>query len=104
MKRELFFEIKSKLKVIIRTTVSHWRLITDYKHPEIKGQEKAVIKTLENPAEIRLSRKDKKVYLYYRRQKKYFFCVVAKHLNGEGFVITAYLSKNIKEGVLLWKK
>lgn len=104
MKRKLLFEVESKLKRIVRTTVAHWHLITEHKHLEIKNQEKRVIQTLQQPSEIRLSRKDKSVYLYYRREKRYYFCVVAKHLNGEGFIITVYLTKNIKEGELIWKK
>lgn len=104
MKSNILFEIVSKLGVLIRTTNRHWQLITEQKHLEMKGKEEEVIKTLRNPSEVRLSGKDPGVYLYYRKSGKYFYCVVVRHLNSEGFVITAYPTKNIKEGERVWKK
>lgn len=104
MKEQLFFEINSRLGVLIRITHSRWQLIVNQKHPEIKGKEKEIIKTIEDADEVRLSKKDHQVYLYYKKAREYFYCVVARHLNGEGFVITAYLTGNIKEGKLIWIK
>ncbi len=100
----IFFEVISTLGINIRTTHRHWQLITRQKHLEIKGREREVIKTLEDPDEVRKSKKDSRVYLYYRKSGKYFYCVVAKHLNGKGFVVTAYLTKNVKDGERIWKK
>ena len=102
--RQTLFEVVSKLGITIRTTRRHWKLISEEKHPEIKNKEKKVMETLKNPKEIRLSKKDEMVYLYYKACKKNYYCVVVKHLNGEGFIITAYITKNIKEGILIWKK
>ncbi|MGB9591547.1 MAG: DUF4258 domain-containing protein [Candidatus Kryptoniota bacterium] len=79
-------------------------LISEQKHLEIKGKEKEIIETIKNPDEIRLSKKDPTVYLYYRKHGKYFYCTVVKHLKHEGFIITAYPTKNIKEGERIWKK
>ncbi|MEQ1574028.1 MAG: hypothetical protein ABMA15_24155 [Vicinamibacterales bacterium] len=47
---------------------------------------------------IRRSTKDPAVYLYYRQEDGRFCCVVAKHLNGDGFIVTAYLTDKIKAG------
>jgi len=50
----------------------------------------------------RRSQSDADVYLYYKPELPYFICVVARHLNGEGFVITAYRTNRIKIGDLVW--
>ena len=44
------------------------------------------------------------VQLYYRRYGNLHLCVVAKHLNGNGFIITTYFTDRIKEGVVVWTK
>jgi hypothetical protein len=92
-----YFQILSKLNKLIRITKSHWDLITLVKHPIIRNKESFVKDCLQNPEEIRLSQDDKTVYLYYSRWDKYYLCVVAKHLNGDGYIITIYITDRIKE-------
>ncbi|MBI5554427.1 MAG: DUF4258 domain-containing protein [Elusimicrobia bacterium] len=104
MPSELYFEVVSKLGVKIRTTKSHWDLITLIKHPIIRDLEPEVKNCLCQPMEIRLSQDSNEVYLYYTRWTKYWLCVVARHLNGEGFIVTAYVADKIKEGEVIWKK
>jgi len=101
---EIYFEVVSVLGKKIRTTKEHWKLISEIKHPIIKEHEKEVKETLAEPDEIRQSRKDLSVFLYYRKSEKYFVCVLVKHLNSEGFIITAYLADKIKKGNTIWKK
>lgn len=104
MNGEVYFEVESVLGKKIRTTREHWKLISEIKHPIIKGREKEVKETVSDPDEIRRSKKDRSVYLYYRKLSKYFVCVLVKHLNSEGFIITAYLADKIKKGDTIWKK
>lgn len=101
---EIYFEAKAINDKIIRTTHSHWELITKVKHPEIEGKEAEVKQCLSNPVEIRKRSEDNDVYLYYHPYEKYFICVVVRHLNGEGFIITAYITDKIKEGEIVWKR
>lgn len=69
------------------------------------GQESIVKETLEAPTQIRLSRSNASVYLFYRQERAgKWICAVAKRLSGEGFLITAYPTKAIKEGVRVWPK
>ena len=35
---------------------------------------------------------------HYRKTNDHYCCVVVKHLNGDGFVVTAYLTDTIKAG------
>ena len=69
------------------------------------GREADVRKTLEQPEEIRLSRSDTTVYLFYRAERAgRWVCAVSKRLNEEGFLITAYPTDAVKEGVRIWPK
>ena len=70
----------------------------------MRGREKEVQEALQGATEVRRSKSDTSVYLYYKRERGYFICVVAKHLNNEGFLITAYFTEVIKEGKAIWKK
>lgn len=99
-----YFEVRSKLNKLIRVTKSHWDLITLVKHPIIRGKESLVKEALQNPEEVRLSQEDESVYLYYNRWEQYYLCVVAKHLNDKGYIITVYVTDKIKEGEQTWRR
>lgn len=104
---KIYFQIKSKLGKQIRTTHGYWHLITTIKHPSIRNKEDKIQETLRNPDYIRKSKKDPNVYLYYKFYKRLnnlYVCVINGHLNGEGYIITAYLTDRIKEGVEIWKR
>ncbi len=92
---------------MIRTTEEYWELITELKHPIIKKYENEVKETLQDPDEVRVSKKDSTVFLYYkqyRRLKMRYICVLTKRLNSEGFIISAYLADKIKKGNIIWQK
>jgi hypothetical protein len=100
---ELLFELSTPLKFTVRVTCVYWEIITTIKHPIMFQREDEVHETLTQPDEIR--RSDRNVYLFYRsRQEKRWICAVARRLNGDGFLITAYPTDAIKEGEKLWQK
>ncbi|MFH1856651.1 MAG: DUF4258 domain-containing protein [Candidatus Omnitrophota bacterium] len=101
---KIAFEIKAELGFLIKTTIAYWNVITQIKHPSIQGKEKQVKETLACPSEIRQSKKDKKVYLFYKKYNSKFLCVVVKIDKKKGFIVTAYYTEKIKEGELKWKK
>ena len=98
MKEKIYLEVTSSLGKRIRVTKDYWNRIIETKHPIIKGKEEAVKDTLKNPDEVRISRKDSKVFLYYKGLDEKYSCVVVKHLNGNGFIITTYITDRIKIG------
>ncbi|MFA5778685.1 MAG: hypothetical protein WC947_00905 [Elusimicrobiota bacterium] len=100
---EVYFEIVSKLDKRIRTTKTYWNKLIQ-KHPSVEHCEKEIKQTLKEPDFIRLSSKDASVYLYYKEFKIYYLCVVVRHLNGTGYIITAYFTSNMKIGRQIWKK
>ena len=68
------------------------------------GKEQIVKDTLFQPDEIRRSKVDKNVFLYYKRKDNKIYCAVARHEGKEGFLVTAYITDKIKEGEVVWKK
>lgn len=60
---------------------------------------------LENPDEVRQSRTDSKMLLFYKGERsKRWTCAVAKRTDDQGLLITAYPTDAIKEGVRVWPK
>ena len=97
------FVASTPLGFQVRVTKAYWNLITTIKHPAMKGRKFAVKATLETPDEVRRSRSDREVYLFYRlEQSGCWICAVAKRTNGKGFLITAYFTDAIKEGERIW--
>ena len=99
-----YFKVRCCLGKHIRVSGGHWNLITRRKHLEIRGKELHVQWTLSEADAVRISQGDEKVLLYYKKIEKYYLCVVCRHLNGEGFIITCYFTDRLKEGHEIWRK
>jgi hypothetical protein len=105
MTGKTLWEVETPIGFRIRITRAHWEMIVTIKHPVMAGREEVVRATLAMPEEIRRSRSDPTVYLFYRAEAvRRWVCVVAKRLNGEGFVITTYPTDVVKEGEQIWPK
>ncbi len=80
---ELFFEVVTPLGFCVRVTRAYWELIVTIKHPVMAGRERDVQAALTAPDEIRLSRSDPDVYLFYKSEgMKRWVCAVTKRLDG----------------------
>jgi hypothetical protein len=102
---ELLFEVLTPLGFHVRVTRAYWELIVTIKHPVMVGRDNDVKDALQNPSEIRQSKSDPAVYLFYKPERiGRWVCAVSKRLNGEGFLITAYPTDAIKEGELVWPR
>jgi hypothetical protein len=102
---DFLFEVLTPLGFRVRVTRAYWELIITIKHPIMAGREADVKETLEQPEEVRLSRNDTTVHLFYRTERAgRWVCAVSKRLNEEGFLITAYPTDAVKEGVRIWPK
>lgn len=87
----------------MRVSRAYWEVIVTIKHPVMAGCEAAVQDVLENPEEVRVSRSDQTVYLFYGAEReRRWVCAVAKRVDDEGFLITVYPTDAIKEGVRVW--
>jgi hypothetical protein len=69
--------------------------------------EAEIARVLPSPAEVRLSRSDDTVQLLYEFYAQTlvggkWLCVVVKYLSDDGFVVTAYLTDQLKPGESIW--
>ncbi len=103
---DLYFEVSTPLGFLVRVTHVYWDVIVNFKHPVMAGREADVKSTLALPDEIRRSRSDADVYLFYRTEHLgRWVCAVSKQVDETyGFLITAYPTDAIKEGVIVWHK
>lgn len=101
---KIHFQVVSRLGKLITATKGYWNIIVNIKHPSVRGREHEVKETLGNPDYIRQNYNDKNIHLFYKRNKKIYLCVVVRHLNGRGFIITVYLTNKIREGKQIWPK
>ena len=103
--KDILFDVLTPLGFHVRVSRSYWQVIVSIKHPVMAGHEKEVKNALENPEEIRRSKADPSVYLFYKPQRTgRWVCAVGKKLNGDGFLITAYPTDVIKAGEKIWPK
>lgn len=102
---DLLFQVITPIGFTVRVTKSYWEFIVTVKHPIMAGRQDVVQETLRRPDEIRLSRRDSTIYLFYRAEHaKRWVCAVAKRLDEDGFLVTVYPTDAIKEGTRVWPK
>ncbi len=99
----LLFEIPTPLGFTVRTTADCWhRLVA--KHPDLLDKLEEVKDTLRQPEQVRQSRRDPAVLLFYRRGVRHWVVAVAKRADHAGFLVTAYQTDAIKEGEQIWSR
>lgn len=105
MAKGVYFEIKTPTGIIVRTTKDYWKKIVQLKHPSIAKYETQVKDVLSDPDQVRSSRQDLRVNIYYKSLGKIYICIVVDRINNlEGYIITAYLTDRIKEGEKIYDK
>ena len=79
-------------------------------HQEMAEMEAEIARALQSPAEVRVSRSDNTVQLFYEfyaartRVGGKWLCVVVKHPPDDAFVEAAYLTDQLKVGEAIWLK
>ena len=99
----ILFEVPTPLGFRVRTSPDYWQKIVT-KHPDLAGCLEAVKAALSAPDEIRRSSRDESILLFYRAGGHRWVVAVARHSNGDGYLVTAYQTDAIKEGETLWHK
>jgi len=96
----------TRLGFAVRVTKRQWERIVSEKHPVMAGRQRDVLDVLSNPDEIRESKRDPMVFLFYVREKpgRWLSAVVKRVDNEDGFLVTAYPTDAIKEGERRWTK
>jgi hypothetical protein len=85
------------------------RLAHILEHAELVGMGDELERILRVPSEVRRSRSDDDVRLFYEFYTETqvggkWLCVVVKYLPDDAFVITAYLTETVKAGEIVWPK
>ena len=76
---DLLFDAHTPLGFSVRVTANRWNLIVTSKHPVMIGREAFVQAALEAPDEVRQSRIDPQVLLFYKAEgTKRWTCAVAR--------------------------
>src|SRR5438270_13191693 len=98
----LLFSVETRLGFVVDVTVDRWQIIATIKHPSMRNREDDVRSTLAEPKQIRRSRSDAAVFLFYRQtgRSRWVCCVVKRLTAVTAFLITAYPTDAIKEGEL----
>jgi len=105
MTADMLWEVTTPLGFRVRVTLSYWDLIVTIKHPVMAGRKADVQAALASPDEIRQSKRDSGVFLFYKQiGPRRWICAVARRLNSDGFLITSYPTDVIKEGERIWPK
>ncbi len=100
---EIQFDVMTPLGFRVHVSRSYWELIVNVKHPMMAKREADVRACLQQPDQVRQSRTDNLVYLFYKLEhERRWICAVAKQLDGAGFLTTTYLTDAIKEGTHIW--
>ena len=100
---EPLISAQTPLGFVATVDMMRWKLITSIQHPVMAGHEREISDTLGNPDEIRQSRSDPDVLLFYKRAPaRRWYCAVVKRLDGQAFLITAYPTDAIKEELRIW--
>lgn len=103
-KRLLFVET-TPLGHRVSLARDRWREIVRFKHPALDGHQAEVQQCIRDPELVCASAKDPEVHVYYRSSTKGFVCVVVGGDEpAKRIVITAYFTKAIKRGQVLWTK
>jgi hypothetical protein len=98
------FDVVTPLGFRVHCYETYWQDKVVAQHPVMAERLEDVKRTLSNPEEIRLSRRDEGVYLFYTTDEKRLVCAVARSIDDDGFLITAYPTDKMKEGKTVWKK
>lgn len=59
---------------------------------------------LAKPEQVRQSRHDASVLLFYRSGVRHWVVAVARHAQADGFLVTAYQTDAIREGEKIWPR
>jgi plasmid stabilization system protein ParE len=99
----ILFEVATPLGFTVRTSPQYWQKIVT-KHPDLVERLELIKSALAAPDEVRRSSRDKGILVFYLATDKRWAVAVARRLNGDGFLITAYQTDAIKEGDTIWHR
>ena len=101
---DLLYDIMTPLGITVRCRRTFWENVILHKHPVLRGREGEVGLALSEPDEVRRSRRDPSVLLFYRGDSPRWTCAVTKVSGLWGVLVTAYPTDAIKIGDTVWTR
>ena len=101
---DLLFTVQTPLGFSVRCHHTYWVRKIVAQHLVMVDRVEQVKQALRTPDEVRVSRIDENVYIFYIQAEKRLVCAVARTSTDQGFLITAYPADKMKEGRTVWKK
>jgi hypothetical protein len=101
---DLIFDVLTPLGFHVHCYQGYWQRKVVADHPVMGDRLEDVKRALTDPEEIRLSRIDNGVYLFYTADERRLVCAVARRDGEHGFLITAYPTDKMKVGERVWIK
>jgi hypothetical protein len=102
---DVLFEVETPIGFKVRLTAERWDTIRLEKHLEMRDRLADTQLTVEHPDEIRQSSYSSEDFLFYRVEGvRQFVCAIARREDGSAFLVTAYTTRRVKRGELLWPK
>lgn len=95
----ILFKVEDKLGNTVSLTAERWNHILKHRVPE---NPELLEEALRYPESVIQSRKEEQTNIYYLEHGKAFLAVVVQE--EEGFIKTAYKTKNKKQGERIWKE
>ena len=92
----IIFITEIKDRKLIRLTVKQWKHIV-HRHPEIINKLILIESTLKSFDYIKYSEHNTRKYYKYLKEINKYVMVAVKILNGDGFIMTAYLTRKIQK-------
>jgi hypothetical protein len=107
MKDKVYFKIRDVFGAEVILTEFAWQDI-QFKHPEVRGLEEKVGRTIREPEVVVRSVYDERVVLCYSFFEeilggKYLVVVVKTIAKGKKYVSTVYITDRRKGGEIVWK-
>ncbi len=104
IKQDILNEATSVLGKRVRITRAVWDKLKSEKHPEKEVTLENIKRTISESLAVYQSRLSKKVFLYYKKFDYFSIITVVRHLNGDGFLITSYMStkEKLNLGKQIW--
>lgn len=99
----MVFVEKEKFGQSIRLTEERWQHIIE-RHPETKRHLSKIQSTIQNPDIIvinQYNQSERYYHKYFKSLENYLIVVIEYK---KKFIITAFISRKIKKGKILWKK
>jgi hypothetical protein len=101
--QDWLFAVATPLGFSVRVSRAEWTTILA-KHPDLTQRVEDIKAALAAPDEVRQSRRDAAVLLFYRQEAAVarWVVAVAKRCEEAGVLITAYRTDAVKEGKRIW--